>query len=87
MLARRPDEPSLAFLLDEPSLGLAPIYVEGDGHGAGSGPRGDGALVEQMLALAIADRAYVMETGQIALSGSAADLKNDPRIRSAYLGG
>ncbi|MGB3616071.1 MAG: ABC transporter ATP-binding protein, partial [Elainellaceae cyanobacterium] len=45
-------------------------------------------LVDQMasLALAIADRAYLLETGQIVRSGSAADLRNDPAISDSYLG-
>ena len=45
-------------------------------------------LVEQNVtaALAIADRAYVIETGRIVLSGASADLASDPRVREAYLG-
>ena len=82
-------EPSL-LLLDEPSLGLAPIVVEQvfevirSLHEAGMTI----LLVEQNLsaALEIATRGYVIETGQVKLSGTAEELRNDPKIRSAYLG-
>jgi branched-chain amino acid transport system ATP-binding protein len=82
-------EPSL-LLLDEPSLGLAPIVVEQmfeairTLHAAGMTI----LLVEQNLAAAleIATRGYVIETGQVKLSGTAAELKSDPKIRAAYLG-
>jgi len=78
------------LLLDEPSMGLAPIIVRKifevirEIRGAGVTI----LLVEQnaRLALAIADRGYVMESGAIAFSGAAADLLADPRVRSAYLG-
>ena len=82
-------EPSL-LLLDEPSLGLAPIVVEQmfaairQLHAAGMTI----LLVEQNLAAAleIATRGYVIETGQVKLSGTAQELREDPKIRAAYLG-
>jgi len=80
----------LLLMVDEMSLGLAPVLVE-QLMGALASLRDDGVtvlLVEQDVEIALegADRGYVMETGQISASGSAADLLNDPRIRSAYLG-
>lgn len=78
------------LLLDEPSMGLAPKLV--DHVLAVIRSLKDKALtillVEQNAgaALAIADRAYVLETGKIALSGNAADVRNDQRVREAYLG-
>ena len=82
-------EPSL-LLLDEPSLGLAPIVVEQmfdairSLHASGMTI----LLVEQNLAAAlqIATRGYVIETGQVRLQGSAQELRDDPKIRAAYLG-
>jgi branched-chain amino acid transport system ATP-binding protein len=78
------------LLLDEPSVGLAPVLVDRilDTIVA---LRTDGMtilLVEQNVnaALAIADRAYVLETGRIVLSGPSATLTDDPRVREAYLG-
>ena len=79
------------LLLDEPSLGLAPklvltifetiqrIHREGVTV----------LLVEQNAyqALQIADQAYVLETGRIVLSGPAEDLRQNPAVRQAYLGG
>jgi branched-chain amino acid transport system ATP-binding protein len=82
-------EPSV-LLLDEPSLGLAPIVVdqvfEVIRHLHDSGMTI--LLVEQNLAAAleIATRGYVIETGQVKLQGTAEELRNDPKIRSAYLG-
>ncbi len=78
------------LLLDEPSMGLAPILVDQILQTVAS-LKGRGVtilLVEQnaYAALSIADRGYVLETGAIALSGSAAELIADPRIREAYLG-
>ena len=78
------------LLLDEPSLGLAPLIVRGifeiirSLHGAGVTI----LLVEQnaSLALQIADRAYVLEAGRLTISGPAADLLTDERVRKAYLG-
>jgi branched-chain amino acid transport system ATP-binding protein len=79
------------ILLDEPSLGLAPLLVEQIFETIGN-LRTRGVtilLVEQNArqALAIADRAYVMETGKIVLSGSAAELQTNPQVEQAYLGG
>jgi branched-chain amino acid transport system ATP-binding protein len=78
------------LLLDEPSMGLAPVLVEQIFTTIG-GLKARGItvlLVEQNanLALAIADRGYVIETGRIVMSGPGKELLNDPRIRSAYLG-
>jgi branched-chain amino acid transport system ATP-binding protein len=78
------------LLLDEPSMGLAPMLVE-QIFDAIRGLRRDGMtilLVEQnaYAALAIADQAYVLETGRITISGTAAAIKNDQRVREAYLG-
>jgi branched-chain amino acid transport system ATP-binding protein len=78
------------LLLDEPSMGLAPILVD-QILGTLRELKRDGLtilLVEQnaQAALAIADRAYVLETGRIAASGSAAEIRFDPRVREAYLG-
>ena len=79
------------LMLDEPSMGLAPILVEQifdiikELHRAGTTI----LLVEQnaQMALSIADRAYVLGTGKITISGSAADVLADDRVRAAYLGG
>ena len=78
------------ILLDEPSMGLAPVLVD-QILSTITTLRERGVtvlLVEQnaYAALTIADRGYVMETGRIAMSGSAADLIADPAIRVAYLG-
>ena len=79
------------LLLDEPSLGLAPLLVEQIFETIKNlRQRGSTILlVEQNArqALAIADRAYVMETGKIVLSGSAAELQHNPQVEQAYLGG
>jgi branched-chain amino acid transport system ATP-binding protein len=79
------------LLLDEPSLGLAPQMVD-EVFAAIEEIHREGTtilLVEQnaLRALAIADRAYVIETGQILLSGSGDDLLHNPAVRRAYLGG
>jgi branched-chain amino acid transport system ATP-binding protein len=78
------------LLLDEPSLGLAPLFVE---HIFSIIKRlnRDGAtilLVEQnaQMALQIADRGYVLETGRIVLEGNASELLENPQVRAAYLG-
>jgi branched-chain amino acid transport system ATP-binding protein len=78
------------LLLDEPSMGLAPIMVdkifaiirEINAQGVAI------LLIEQnaRLALQAASRAYVMESGAITLSGPAAELAADERVRAAYLG-
>lgn len=78
------------LILDEPSMGLAPILVEQifdlvkELHAAGTTI----LLVEQnaQMALKIADRAYVLESGRIVLSGTGADLIESDEIRKAYLG-
>ena len=78
------------LMLDEPSMGLAPILVEQifdivqELHRAGTTI----LLVEQnaQMALSIADRAYVLETGNIVKSGNAQDLMHDDDVRKAYLG-
>jgi ABC-type branched-subunit amino acid transport system ATPase component len=79
------------LLLDEPSLGLAPQMVD-EVFAAIEEIHKDGTtilLVEQnaLRALAIADRAYVIETGQILLTGSGDELLHNPAVRRAYLGG
>ena len=79
------------LMLDEPSMGLAPILVDQifdiikELHGAGTTI----LLVEQNAskALQIADRAYVLETGSITLSGTGAELAQSDEVRKAYLGG
>jgi branched-chain amino acid transport system ATP-binding protein len=78
------------LLLDEPSMGLSPIMVEKI-FDVVREVRSQGVtvlLVEQnaKLALQIADRAYVMESGLITMSGDAKELLDDPRVRAAYLG-
>ena len=82
-------EPRL-LLLDEPSMGLSPIMVETifDVIRNLSASGMTILLVEQnaRLALQIANRAYVMESGLITLSGSGKELLEDPRVRAAYLG-
>jgi branched-chain amino acid transport system ATP-binding protein len=79
------------LLLDEPSLGLAPQMVD-EVFAAIEEIHRDGTtilLVEQnaLRALEIADRAYVLETGQIQLTGGGQDLLHNPAVRQAYLGG
>ncbi|MCQ2436801.1 MAG: ABC transporter ATP-binding protein [Clostridia bacterium] len=79
------------LMLDEPSMGLAPILVEqifdiiSELHASGTTI----LLVEQnaQMALSIADRAYVLGTGTITMSGDANDILHDDRVRAAYLGG
>ena len=78
------------LLLDEPALGLAPLLVK-EVFASLRTIRARGVpivLVEQNVphALALADRAYVMETGSITLSGSAAALREDYTVRDRYLG-
>ena len=78
------------MMLDEPSMGLAPLLVEQifdivkELHAAGTTI----LLVEQnaQMALSIADRAYVLETGRVVMEGEAAALLEDDKVRSAYLG-
>ena len=78
------------ILMDEPSMGLSPLLVkeifaiikEVNKQGITI------LLVEQnaKMALAISDRAYVLETGNITIEGNARDLLNDSRVKKAYLG-
>jgi len=80
------------LLLDEPSLGLAPMLVDQIFDIVRQINREEGVamlLVEQNAneALLHADRAYVMETGRITLEGPAPELRKDPRVIEAYLGG
>lgn len=83
-------KPSL-LLLDEPSMGLAPIFIKEifsiiqDIQKQGTTV----LLIEQnaKLALAIANRGYVLETGKIVLSGTGKDLLNSEEVKKAYLGG
>jgi len=79
------------LLLDEPSMGLAPILVD-EIFSIIQKINKDGTtilLVEQnaFKALSIADRAYILETGNIVKTGAASDLISDDSVRSAYLGG
>ena len=78
------------LLLDEPSMGLSPIMVDkifevvSDIHSRGTTV----LLVEQNAsrALSLANRGYVMESGEITMTGEAKSLLNDPKVRAAYLG-
>jgi branched-chain amino acid transport system ATP-binding protein len=79
------------FLLDEPSMGLAPILVEEIMHTISRIAEEEGTgilLVEQnaSLALALAKRAYVLELGKVVLEGSAEELVGHPEIKRAYMG-
>jgi branched-chain amino acid transport system ATP-binding protein len=79
------------LLLDEPSLGLAPLIVQ-QVFRIITEIRKRGTtvlLVEQNanVALSVADRAYVLETGRVLVSGRPAELWQDPQVRAAYLGG
>ena len=79
------------LMLDEPSMGLAPLLVEaifdiiGNLHANGATI----LLVEQnaRMALSIADRGYVLETGRIVATGTGRELLDSPAIKKAYLGG
>ena len=79
------------LMLDEPSMGLSPLLVQEifdiirDIHKAGMTI----LLVEQnaQMALSVADRAYVLETGPVVMDGTGAELLTNERVRSAYLGG
>jgi len=78
------------LLMDEPSMGLSPIMVDkifevvADIHSRGTTV----LLVEQNAsrALGLADRGYVMDSGEITMAGEAKALLNDPKVRAAYLG-
>ena len=78
------------ILMDEPSMGLSPLFVNEvfDIIKKISASGTTVLLVEQNAkkALSISDRAYVLETGKIALTGKASDLINDDKIKKAYLG-
>ncbi|MCI9139629.1 ABC transporter ATP-binding protein [bacterium 1XD42-8] len=78
------------ILMDEPSMGLSPLYVSEIFRIIQEISQGGTTvlLVEQNAkkALSIADRAYVLETGKIALSGNAKELMNDDSVKRAYLG-
>jgi branched-chain amino acid transport system ATP-binding protein len=78
------------LMLDEPSMGLAPIFVEKifeivkEINQQGTPI----LLVEQnaLMALDVADRGYVLETGHVALEGAAAELRENEQVRKTYLG-
>ena len=78
------------MMLDEPSMGLSPLLVDmvfdliQEIHKSGTTV----LLVEQnaKMALSISDRAYVLETGHISMSGAADELLNDEQVKKAYLG-
>jgi branched-chain amino acid transport system ATP-binding protein len=78
------------LLMDEPSMGLSPLMVDkvfevvADIHSRGTTV----LLVEQNAsrALKLADRGYVMDSGEVTMSGPAKELLNDPRVKAAYLG-
>jgi branched-chain amino acid transport system ATP-binding protein len=79
------------MMLDEPSMGLAPILVQ-EIFSIIKELNEQGTtilLVEQnaSMALSIADRAYVLETGRVSMSGDANELLHDKRVQQAYLGG
>lgn len=80
------------LLMDEPSMGLAPILVEEIFRVIQRLNQEEGVtilLVEQNahMALSVAHRGYVLETGTIQLEGTAAELRENPQVRAAYLGG
>ena len=85
------EQQMLAMGLDEPSMGLSPLLVQEifdiirDIHKEGMTI----LLVEQnaQMALSVADRAYVLETGRVVMDGTGAELLTNERVRSAYLGG
>ena len=79
------------LLLDEPSMGLAPILVD-EIFDIIQKINKEGTtilLVEQnaFKAMSIANRVYILETGNVILSGNSADVINDPAVKTAYLGG
>jgi branched-chain amino acid transport system ATP-binding protein len=78
------------LLLDEPSMGLAPLMVQKVFETV-LAIASEGVtilLIEQnaKLALEVSDRGYVMESGEVTLSGDAKELLSDPKVRAAYLG-
>ena len=89
-LARALMAKPVLLLLDEPSMGLSPLLIEQIFRRIGDLKR-EGLtmlLVEQnaQAALAVADRAYVLESGHVTLSGTSAEIQDDRRVREAYLG-
>jgi branched-chain amino acid transport system ATP-binding protein len=79
------------LMLDEPSLGLAPVLVREIFAALDGLRRASGLsilLVEQNAAMALrhSDSCYVLERGRVALHGSAAELRDNPEVRAAYLG-
>ncbi len=78
------------LLLDEPSMGLAPIMVQKifEVVRAVAAEGMTTLLIEQnaKLALEVSQRGYVMESGEITLTGESASLLDDPKVRAAYLG-
>ena len=79
------------LLMDEPSMGLAPLMVQTIFNIIQT-VNNEGTtvlLVEQNanMALSIADRAYVIETGELYLSGTASELQESEEVKAAYLGG
>jgi branched-chain amino acid transport system ATP-binding protein len=79
------------LLLDEPSLGLAPLLVQEIFREIARINRDEGTtilLVEQNahVALSVARRAYVLETGRVVLEGKSEEIREDPQVRAAYLG-
>jgi branched-chain amino acid transport system ATP-binding protein len=85
-VVQRPD----LLLLDEPSMGLSPVLVDEIFRMIAEINRAGATilLVEQnaSMALSVASRAYVLETGEIVLSGEASGLRENPKVREAYLG-
>ncbi|MDR7386912.1 MAG: ATP-binding cassette domain-containing protein, partial [Armatimonadota bacterium] len=79
------------LLMDEPSMGLAPLLVEQIFDAIQEINRQGTTilLVEQnaYMALQVAHRGYVLQTGQVVLSGSAEELRENPEVKRAYLGG
>lgn len=80
------------LILDEPSMGLAPVVIDEVFNVIGrikETRQTSILLVEQLAyrALQLADRAYVLEQGQVRIEGTGTELQNSPEVRSAYLGG
>ena len=71
-------------------MGLFPAVGKGNfchhPQAARAGHHDSAGRADAKMALAISDRAYVLETGNISIEGNAADLLNDPRVKKAYLG-
>ncbi|XBH21568.1 ABC transporter ATP-binding protein [Jonesiaceae bacterium BS-20] len=79
------------IVIDEPSMGLSPAYVDVVYELLGEWKKkGTTMLIVEQSAnqsLALADRAYVLQNGAVVLEGTSADLRSDPKIKAAYLGG